>query len=44
MAVLGETQFTPITSAVGDTTLNRLAGYRIVNGRPDFTTGLEVPP
>lgn len=29
---------------VGDTTLDRLAGYRIVNGRPTFDKGLRVPP
>jgi branched-chain amino acid transport system substrate-binding protein len=29
---------------VGDTTLDRLAGYRIVNGRPAFDTALRVPP
>jgi hypothetical protein len=28
---------------VGDTTLDRLAGYRIVNGRPIFDTALRVP-
>jgi branched-chain amino acid transport system substrate-binding protein len=28
---------------VGDTTLDRLAGYRIVNGRPTFDTALRVP-
>jgi hypothetical protein len=27
---------------VGDTTLNRLAGYRIVHGQPKFTTGLSA--
>ena len=30
--------------AVGNTTLNRLTGYRIVNGRPIFDTALRVPP
>jgi hypothetical protein len=29
---------------VGDTTLDRLAGYRIVTGRPAFDTALRVPP
>ena len=29
---------------VGDTSLNRLAGYRVVNGRPVFTTALTAPP
>jgi branched-chain amino acid transport system substrate-binding protein len=29
---------------VGDTTLNELAGYRVVNGRPLFTTALRAPP
>jgi branched-chain amino acid transport system substrate-binding protein len=29
---------------VGDTTLDRLAGYRIVNGRSVFDTSLRVPP
>jgi branched-chain amino acid transport system substrate-binding protein len=29
---------------VGDTTLNRLAGYRVVGGRPVFTTALTAPP
>lgn len=28
---------------VGDTTLNQLAGYRIVNGRPVFATALTAP-
>ena len=28
---------------VGDTTLNRLAGYRVVHGRPEFTTALAAP-
>ena len=28
---------------VGDTTLNRLAGYRVANGRPIFDTVLSVP-
>jgi branched-chain amino acid transport system substrate-binding protein len=28
---------------VGDTTLNRLAGYRVTNGRPVFDTALTVP-
>lgn len=29
---------------VGDTTLNRLAGYRVVDGRPRFEIGLRVTP
>jgi branched-chain amino acid transport system substrate-binding protein len=29
---------------VGDTTLNRLAGYRVVDGRPRFEIGLSVTP
>jgi branched-chain amino acid transport system substrate-binding protein len=29
---------------VGDTTLDRLPGYRVVNGRPVFDTALRVPP
>jgi len=29
---------------VGNTTLSHLAGYRIVNGRPVFTTDLRSPP
>ncbi len=29
---------------VGDTTLNRLAGYRVAHGRPVFTTALSAPP
>jgi len=29
---------------VGDTTLNRLAGYRIAHARPVFTTALTAPP
>ena len=29
---------------VGNTTLNRLAGYRLVHGRPVFTTDLSVAP
>ena len=29
---------------VGNTTLSRLAGYRVVNGRPGFTTDLRAPP
>jgi branched-chain amino acid transport system substrate-binding protein len=29
---------------VGDTSLNRLAGYRVVRGRPVFTTALTAPP
>jgi branched-chain amino acid transport system substrate-binding protein len=29
---------------VGDTTLNRLAGYRVVKGRPVFTMALTAPP
>jgi branched-chain amino acid transport system substrate-binding protein len=29
---------------VGNTTLNRLAGYRVVDGRPRFETGLSVTP
>ena len=28
---------------VGDTTLGRLAGYRLVGGRPRFDTALRVP-
>jgi len=28
---------------VGDTTLNRLAGYRVEHGRPVFTTALSAP-
>jgi branched-chain amino acid transport system substrate-binding protein len=28
---------------VGDTTLSRLAGYRLVDGRPRFQTALPVP-
>ena len=28
---------------VGDTTLGRLAGYRLVDGRPRFDTALRVP-
>ena len=28
---------------VGDTTLGRLAGYRLVDGRPRFQTALRVP-
>ena len=28
---------------VGDTTLNRLAGYRIRGGRPEFVTPLQAP-
>ena len=29
---------------VGDTSLNRLAGYHVVRGRPVFTTALTAPP
>jgi branched-chain amino acid transport system substrate-binding protein len=29
---------------VGNTTLPRLAGYRVVHGRPVFTTALSAPP
>jgi branched-chain amino acid transport system substrate-binding protein len=29
---------------VGNTTLNRLAGYRVVHGRPVFTTSLSATP
>jgi branched-chain amino acid transport system substrate-binding protein len=29
---------------VGNTTLNRLAGYRVSHGRPVFTTALSAPP
>jgi len=29
---------------VGNTTLNRLAGYRVVHGRPVFTTSLSAAP
>jgi branched-chain amino acid transport system substrate-binding protein len=29
---------------VGDTTLSRLAGYRLVNGRPEFDTALSATP
>jgi branched-chain amino acid transport system substrate-binding protein len=29
---------------VGDTTLSRLAGYRLVNGRPVFDTALSATP
>jgi branched-chain amino acid transport system substrate-binding protein len=29
---------------VGDTSLNRLAGYRVLQGRPVFTTALTAPP
>jgi branched-chain amino acid transport system substrate-binding protein len=29
--------------AVGDTTLDHLAGYRVVQGRPRFTTALRAP-
>jgi branched-chain amino acid transport system substrate-binding protein len=29
---------------VGDTTLDRLAGYRVVDGQPRFATGLSVTP
>jgi branched-chain amino acid transport system substrate-binding protein len=28
---------------VGDTTLNRLAGYRVRGGRPEFVTPLQAP-
>jgi branched-chain amino acid transport system substrate-binding protein len=28
---------------VGDTTLGRLAGYRLADGRPQFQTALRVP-
>jgi branched-chain amino acid transport system substrate-binding protein len=28
---------------VGNTTLHRLAGYRLIHGRPEFTTSLRAP-